>query len=108
MRGEPRLAYLRFRGLKAAAVPFLFKQWGSHSRYVPVIADPSRPDGHRPSWGHRSIWVEEATGRTVTSEAEVPATGDWQAMYPASKKAAGRELDGRTWDQFPAAERVAS
>jgi len=59
----------------AAGVPFFFKQWGNWA-----------PDGDAPVYhgvppkNHSMVWC-------------------------ASKKAAGRELDGRTWDQYPAGAR---
>ena len=62
----------------SASVPFHFKQWGE---YAPVRGDP--PDSRYPLIGF----------------------GDWTEA-PASlqrfgKKAAGRTLDGRTWDEMP-------
>jgi protein gp37 len=56
-------------------VPFLFKPWGE---WRPTRADDSLE--RRP--------VVEIDGRT---------------MRRVGKKTAGRELDGRTWDQYPAA-----
>lgn len=58
---------------REAGVPFLFKQWGS-VRWV----------------GH-SAW-DEATQCWVDDGIEPQRVG---------KKLAGRELDGRTWDEFP-------
>jgi protein gp37 len=63
----------------AAGVPFLFKQWGewipnpSHLERIAALREPGRYDD--------SLEV---------------------GMYRVGKKAAGRELDGRTWDQYPA------
>jgi protein gp37 len=55
-------------------VPFLFKQWGAHR------------------WVAGSRWDE--------------ATQCWEdhGIVPqrVSKKLAGRTLDGRTWDEYPA------
>jgi len=31
----------------------------------------------------------------------------WQMFHAAGKHAAGRELDGRTWDEFPGQETTA-
>jgi protein gp37 len=88
---------------EAAAVPFFLKQLGEYSPYLPMIPDDTRPDGRAPDWDRKpSAWVEEATGRTVTDEANVPITGSWQAVYRVGKKAAGRTLDGQTSDQYPA------
>ncbi len=74
----------------AAGVPFFFKQWG---RWV-----------H--SWG-----CDDPCGACVFALADGTFTGnDWVTgphlghgfqMHPVSKKEAGRELDGRTWDEFP-------
>lgn len=73
----------------AAGVPFLFKQWGE---WLPA------KEG-------RSI-----TGRTLVLEGSAPFTDnpqwhgfeDGQQVARVGKKAAGRLLDGRTWDGFPA------
>lgn len=75
-------------------VPFLFKQWGEwvpkgfqdpedSTRWVQVTPNP-RDD--------RDRWVNSGAGG-VTS------------MRRVGKKAAGRELDGRTWDEYPEAGR---
>lgn len=68
----------------AARVPFLFKQWGAWapSGYVVIR---SRPDPG-------SVLVEDP----------VDEHGHRVEMRRVGKKAAGRELDGRTWDEFPA------
>lgn len=58
---------------QSARVPYLFKQWGSH-RWV----------------GHSAY--DEATQCWVDNGIE---------PQRVSKKLAGRELDGRTWDEFP-------
>lgn len=75
--------------------PFFFKQWGAHTPFMP-------------DWETQPhCWVEETTAMTVRLESDVPDTGSWQAVYRVGKKAAGRELDGRTWDQFPLAADLA-
>jgi protein gp37 len=63
----------------AAGVPFLFKQWGEW-----VTEDQSPSDIILPatSWRHLG--------------------DDQPSVYKVGKKAAGRELDGRTWDEYPA------
>jgi len=58
-----------------AGIPFLFKQWGEF-RYL----DTTNP----------YVWRED---------------GDHLEPVRQGKKAAGRVLDGRTWDEYP--ERVA-
>lgn len=62
----------------AARVPFLFKQWGEW-----VTEDQSPEDITLPatSWAHLG--------------------DDQPSVYKVGKKAAWRELDGRTWDQYP-------
>lgn len=85
-------------------VPFLFKQWGEWSlRYGedwPLGDAWQNPQRHR--------WVSPVNGRTKPF-GEFTGTDDanWAHMSRAGKKAAGRLLDGRTWDEFPrAAEAV--
>jgi protein gp37 len=65
----------------AAGVPFLFKQWGEWSPQLRSYAHdamtfPTTMKYHDWATGDRSEWI--------------------------GKKAAGRELDGRTWDGYPA------
>lgn len=69
---------------QAAGVPFFFKQWGEHS-------------------------AEFVDGTEVELESlaanQCVAMGDGDTNHVrftrVGKKAAGRELDGRTWDEFP-------
>ncbi len=60
-----------------SGVAFHFKQWGHWS-----------PIEHGNEATRRQLILESATGKPVV-------------MEPLGKKAAGRLLDGRTWDQFP-------
>lgn len=66
----------------AANVPFLFKQWGE---YEPTgyMAIGARPKG--------CVFVGDP----------IDDLGHRWEMCRVGKKAAGRELDGRTWDEFP-------
>jgi protein gp37 len=72
----------------AARVPFLFKQWGewapTKSLTVGYLSDPREAKGELVDDGlHPGI--------------------EWRRLYRrVGKKAAGRELDGRTWDEYPA------
>jgi protein gp37 len=75
---------------QAAGVPFLFKQWGE---WTPGAAngftqwpqiDPSRP-----------LLMPSRPGEHGFDKHQV--------MIRVGKKAAGRILDGRTWDEFPEA-----
>lgn len=63
----------------AAGVPFHFKQWGHW-----------RPDYTETAPTRRRLSVEDSAGRVVT-------------LVRLGKVEAGRELDGRTWDQLPKA-----
>lgn len=75
----------------AAGVPFFFKQWGEY--------EPDPESGR--------VWADDGRRRIrfITPDAKVtpgPAFGnDSIAMRRVGKKAAGRELDGRTWDEMP-------
>jgi protein gp37 len=89
---------------QAARVPFFLKQFGEYSPYVPMVADATRPDGQRPDWDRAHVWVNQATGAvTAEEDSALDGGGSWHAMYRVGKKAAGRELDGVTWNQFPSA-----
>jgi protein gp37 len=76
----------------AAGVPFLFKQWGN---WVPITTGGVRlgdvcmsPDG--------DTYTVDQDYICAHNESD----GGW--LRNVGKKAAGRELDGRTWDEFPA------
>lgn len=63
---------------QAAGVSFFFKQWGE------------------------TVHIDQAPEDTVREiDAIVNLAGNPQRVYRVGKKHAGRELDGRTWDQFP-------
>lgn len=64
-------------------VPFFFKQWG---RWAPIA-------GLDESFGR---WVDPLTGDT-----RALATPGAALMSNFGKRAAGRELDGRIWDEMP-------
>lgn len=59
---------------EAACVPFFFKQWGEHFP--------------REQWEHNPLLV-------------LPGDEDAQEYERVGKRAAGRSLDGRPWDEFP-------
>jgi protein gp37 len=52
------------------------------------------------------LYVCAETGQALP-ESDVPDTGSWRGVWRVGKKAAGRELDGRTWDEFPQPAEVA-
>lgn len=64
-----------------AGVPFFFKQWGEWA-----------PGGH-PTRDSRYVDLHGRWQDSTTDEATM--------VHRAGKQAAGRELDGRTWDEFP-------
>lgn len=71
----------------AAGVPFLFKQWGAWAPTevlsVGYLSDPRERYGE------------------IVQDGEHPDI-PWRRLYRrVGKKAAGRELDGRTWDEYP-------
>lgn len=75
----------RFQAVIAAGDRVLFKQWGE--------------------WAPNGFWRED-TGKPSPSPREHTfpdggRNGFLPLMARVGKKAAGRELDGRTWDQFP-------
>jgi protein gp37 len=76
----------------AAGVPFLFKQHGEWS--------PSSSAGR--STARRIVYLDGGSAEIGTDFASgAPLRPGSQLMYLVGKKAAGRELDGRTWDEYP-------
>ncbi|MFN3827825.1 MAG: DUF5131 family protein [Micavibrio sp.] len=82
----------------AASVPFFFKQWGEFS---PVYDR----DNNDTDWRKCSeIECQNQPGRWMNLEGGHGFHGDRvHYMKRTGKKAAGRLLDGQTWDQFPEA-----
>jgi len=72
---------------QAAGVPFFFKQWGEWARLTSDIIGPngSVKTSPRGSVNWRAYQPDSIGG-----------------MFRVGKKAAGRLLDGRTWDEVPA------
>ena len=76
---------------QAAGTPFLFKQWGEWIAEGIAMQQPLT----KPPQLHQRRWVaDDAEDDRYTRTAA--------AVYPVGKKAAGRLLDGRTWDGVPA------
>jgi protein gp37 len=71
-----------------AGVPFLFKQWGVWGE---VPYDHDNPPGDKPS----ERYVNIAGGHGFHGESVV------RISSKGGKKAQGRLLDGRTWDEYP-------
>lgn len=105
---------------EAAGVPFLFKQWGEwkhisqmeeaeHSGlYTPnVIAKPHESqDNLNDIYGRRCTVPTSVLHADGSTHGITEPMAFWQGteamqIFRIGKKAAGRLLDGRTWDQFP-------
>lgn len=94
---------------QTAGVPFFFKQWGEY------ICDPIPPGSelaHTACIDHlgRDCAISFSQGERWEAHAEKSiwskcGTYDrrWVIPRKVGKKATGRELDGRTWDEFPKA-----
>lgn len=72
-------------------VAFLFKQWGEWTPYAP------------PGVWETDMWVCQRNGVCVDEEMALRDGGDFAGMWRVGKKAAGRALDGETWDEYPVA-----
>lgn len=92
-----------FRNLRdtcaALGVPFLFKQWGEYGPVGPperlvIVAD----DGTVYQRGDLDYPDGPRRGEAIRAGHD---HANLTAMYRVGKKAAGRELDGRTWDDMP-------
>ncbi|WP_256846865.1 phage Gp37/Gp68 family protein [Paenibacillus sp. Pae108] len=78
---------------QAAGVPFFFKQWGE---WMPV------PDGTPlPRNIDNAGWF---TAEGVAPHEMGAVYNGEEMLHRVGKKAAGRLLDGRTWDEFPETE----
>jgi protein gp37 len=78
---------------KAAGVPFFFKQWGEW-------LSPRQNLG-RPTPTH---FVHAETGEVISVIQWLDRGGHdkgWEPVARAGRKAAGRRLDGREWDEMP-------
>lgn len=88
------------RGLRdqcaAAGVPFLFKQWGEWRE--PVEGEPYSTAMGRAQ--ERPAFIVALDGTVHCFENERTTSGG-KVMLRIGKKAAGRQLDGRTHDGFP-------
>ncbi len=85
----------------AAQVPFFFKQWGAWAPCGLIERDKSFAGGFAfddPSGGRTSATYLPALG--VVGRHYALLDGG-QPMVRVSKKRAGRELDGRTWEEYP-------
>lgn len=80
-----------------AGIAFHFKQWGE---YAPISAIAPPPAGDDDAATHaRRKWSQQIIYETRGAPGGM-ATGK-DGVYRVGKKAAGRLLDDRTWDEFP-------
>lgn len=80
---------------QAAGVPFLFKQWGEWTPGVNVNRHSGTVEA---AWWIDGRWMP---GRENLANDD-GHRDDEPDLYRVGKKAAGRLLDGRTWDEVPA------
>lgn len=83
----------------AAGVPFHFKQWGAWAPWAPE-------DWSEDAGGANCVMLDGSTGWVAGNEDYLTnwsrIDGTQHIVSRVGKKAAGRELDGRTWDEYPA------
>jgi len=87
----------------AAGVPYFFKQWGDLApadvdRYSELLMFSGRDQGCVVELDGRVSVAWSMSGADLRDDGPSP-TG--AIMRRVGKKRAGRELDGRTWDEFP-------
>lgn len=75
-----------------AEVPFFFKQFGEYMPHAEV------PEGVH---SRGNVFVRGDGSLVPKTEFLVPQSRDFEAMALVGKKAAGRVLDGRVWDEVP-------
>jgi protein gp37 len=76
---------------------FFFKQWGEWTSQA-VLTGPDRS-----AWTEREpdAYLHAETGTIADEDTALAAGGSWMGVYRVGRKATGRTLDGRTWDEFP-------
>jgi protein gp37 len=77
----------------AAGVAFHFKQWGGWAPYNPQF--------HGPYENKRFMHYDGRVLGPFDPNPDGLDMRDWERITRVGKKAAGRELDGRTWDEYP-------
>ena len=89
---------------QVTSVPFFFKQWGNWKPVGPLYCDEDTVEhlaalDTDPDEWHRELWVTRTGSVWPPRDGQAPV-GTW-AIRRVPKAVAGRELDGRTWDEFP-------
>ena len=85
---------------------FFFKQWGEYTPTNPLDWRNARRRQEQREQGAREVVPRTVDhgGREYDGSTESFLSTTF--MYRVGKKKAGRELDGRTWDEFPARQAV--
>ena len=78
----------------AVGVPFFFKQWGEWAEVGPLKVRQCMIN-------HRGISIDY-DDPDFNRKFQNAGTGGAQVLYRVGKKKAGRLLDGRLWEQYPA------
>lgn len=94
-----------------AGVPFHFKQWGEYEPVCDVYGEDPLYETSQYDDCHLVAVSPSGTVETTVAPrgdywGSQPPPGSWW-MARVGKRRAGRELDGRTWDEFPAPVAVA-
>lgn len=92
---------------EAAGIPFLFKQWGEWAPDECVDSDGARRVGRKPEANDPKSLVMHPAGMTALTPDN--PFDPWERGHPnwhtvmrrVGKHVAGRELDGRTHDEYP-------
>ena len=92
---------------EVAGVPFLFKQWGEWAPDECVDSDGARHVGRKPEANDPKSLVMHPAGMTALTPTN--PFDPWERGHPnwhtvmrrVGKHVAGRELDGRTHDEYP-------
>ena len=92
---------------EAAGIPFLFKQWGEWAPDECVDSDGARRIGRKPEANDPKSLVMHPAGMTALTPDN--PFDPWERGHPnwhtvmrrVGKHVAGRELDGRTHDEYP-------
>ncbi len=80
---------------KDAGVPYLFKQWGE---WLPDSQTQRDNPAHYPAFAKAGFGALGIHGEWTPDMYTLQAG---ECMYKLGKHAAGRILDGRTWDEYP-------
>lgn len=96
---------------RAAGVAFFFKQWGEWKPVAPQYGDTDSVMRSEDPYGE---WFHDLWGRNLCLERDGSVSADYRGTWyqpspllnpwwlnRVGKKAAGRLLDGREWNEFP-------